>query len=196
MKKNLAVLALAALLLMTASAADFDYTYAELARSRAHSDIFFGGYGSGTGYRLDGSFGFAGAQKTLAGLGAHLSVSGQLDYLVHADYGEAATMTPNAPFVSGSSFNDHGHNFGVGLRLRPLPRLELDANVDHDDLGFGAVRGRLGNPYDFVAAQAGNKTVLSGAVRYRVGTLGVGVECRYGDFQGWRDWPFSLRVNF
>lgn len=225
MKGILAALALAALLPAAASASDIDYTYADLARSRPHSDIYFGGYDSTSGYRLDGSFGFAGnwfveasrqrdqfdfngtivapqegpslrAEKTLLGAGFHAALSECVDFVVHADYGQATTSTPNRPFLFGTSFDDHGYNFGLGLRYQPLAGLELDAGVDHDDLGFGTVSGRLINPFYRVAAQAGEETVLSAAVRYRFGMLGVGIEYRHSDFDGWRDWLFSLRANF
>jgi hypothetical protein len=60
MKTSLAALALAALLPMTASAADFSYDYAEAAYSKTDTDITDGpvAFPGGQGLLLDGSYGF------------------------------------------------------------------------------------------------------------------------------------------
>jgi hypothetical protein len=60
-KKSLAALALAAVLPMTTSAADFDYTYADAAFSKASGEIEdgFQPFTGGQGYLLDGSFGLS-----------------------------------------------------------------------------------------------------------------------------------------
>lgn len=221
MKGIHATLLAAVLLPMAASAADFDYSYADLAYSRAHSSSVFGWYDTGIGYRLDGSFGFAQhwfveaayqhdsfdfdgpvlfssnprlepERKTL-GAGFHTALADRLDIVGHADYVDATTKFDLAPY--SDDLNDHGYLVGVGLRFQATPALELDAGLDYDDVAYGQ-EPTCGELYCANVRQDGKENVLSAAARYRFGMFGLGLEYRHSDFQEWRDWLLSLRVNF
>lgn len=228
MKKSLAALALAALLPVTASAADLNYTYLGVAYIRASNDLTDS---VGNGFRLDGSwdagtsgfsleggyqherFGGVGFPIPIVltpesyhiGGGYHFSLAKSVDLVTHADYLSAKTTTE----IDGFTFygpvefsqSDHGYRIGAGIRAQLADYLELDAGLDHDDVGFRRDGLSLGCGVLFgcVVAwrQDGPENLISGAVRLRVyGPLVLGLEYSHSSVHNGNDWSVSARWAF
>ncbi|HEY3646279.1 MAG TPA: outer membrane beta-barrel protein [Gammaproteobacteria bacterium] len=123
MKKTLAALALAALLPATASAADFDYNYAEAAYSKADSDFTDGGlpYSGGQGFMVDGSYGF-GEHWFAEALYRHNSFH---QYLI-------SKATPTTPSTSTSlTATPESLRLGGGFHTPIAGSVDLIAHLDY-----------------------------------------------------------------
>ena len=211
---------------LPAAAADFDYSYLDLAYSKLSNDFVTSG---GNGYQLDGSWGLGSSgfaleaaykhnqfgnrsfpgttfklQDVRFGAAYHASLSSNLDFVTHADYVSAKTTLDDALVtVHGSPYvidqSDSGYLVGVGLRVRVLDALELDAFVDHDDTGFNQHRlGNCGFGCGLVEERQDDpETVLSLAARYRfAGAFDVGFEYRHSSLLNGSERLASVRWNF
>lgn len=136
------------------------------------------------------------------GGGFHTAISDHADFVAHLDLGRANTDEELPGLTAGNLPHsvDHGYVAGVALRVRPTDSLELDLGLDHDTLGFGTQLvsqctsfGCYVQPQEH---QDGSENVVSTALRYRFGMMGVGLEYRSSNFQAWRETLVSLRFNF
>jgi len=166
MKKHLAALALAALLPVTASAADLDYSYADVAFSRVYSN--FGGVNfvppiaGGQGYLLDGSFGidahwfvegsyqqnrfhdgvnpvyvFVLTPKSLRlGGGFHWAISDHADFVTHLDLGKARTIG-DVTNAPFASQHENDHGYVAGVGLRVRAMDALELDLGLDHDNLG-----------------------------------------------------------
>ena len=209
---------------LPAAAANFDYSYLDLAYSGTHDDI---STANANGYGVDGSWALGASGFTLEtsyehrsfgslhiypgatltpeswnlGAGYHFALGNSLDFIAHADYSSAKTGFSVGSFRDSQKNN--GYVFGVGVREELSDDFDLDEWLEHDDTGFNQF-----GPYTTSCGtgtcvlllnwqQNGSENVVSAAARYLVtGALGVGLEYRHSSLEGANEWLLSARWNF
>ncbi|HEY3646278.1 MAG TPA: outer membrane beta-barrel protein [Gammaproteobacteria bacterium] len=225
--KNLIALCLLATVSAGAGATDLDYSYLDLSYIRASND--FSG-STGNGYQLDGSWSLGSSgfyleggyqherfgsglplpltltpENYRLGGGYHLALSKSVDFMAHADYVSAKTtaeldgLLALGPIITSQS--DHGYRIGAGIRAQLAESFELDAGLDHDNVGFRETGRGPGCGFLFVCVvrwrQDGPENVLSGALRFRIqGPLVLGLEYRHSSLNNGNDWTLSARWDF
>lgn len=168
-----------AVLLITSTAAatadGFDYNHLQLDYGNVEFDDVSV---DGDGFGISGSFAinpewhvFGGYQnieldfgidaRTLgAGVGYNTELSSNFDVIARASYQYVEFDAPQ-----GSSVDDNGLGFGVGLRYAASRELELTAGIDYVDL-----------------SDSGNDTSISGGALYNFdNAFSVGLAASFGD---------------
>ena len=220
-------LGLTALLLLaggSASAADLDYSFLDLGYSRQIHDKLE----RGSGYELAGSYGLAdnffvtaaykhniftddtlsasasfdySNHSYLLGGGYHYGLSASTDLVARVMYGRAYSETQLGSFSLTDSHS--GYDLGIGLRGSPATSLELEAFVDHDDLGYDH---RISTPCTGTFTRCvlvitnetdGIENVISTDARYRFTTeFSLGAGYRHSSLQSANEWLLYGRWSY
>ncbi|MGH8378216.1 MAG: outer membrane beta-barrel protein [Gammaproteobacteria bacterium] len=191
---------------LASNAAAPNYNYLDLSYSKTTTD----GFAGGKGYQLDGSYGFtdiwyvAGSyghnsfnggfltggfftsDQTLT-IGLHLPLTDSLDFVGRVGYAEdhwkqgpSTNLFPG--FVVATSDTQDGYNVGFGIRAMLLDQLELNAFIDHDNVGL------LSHDHN------GSETVVSVGALYTITSdFGVGASYAHGSRNSTNNWMLTGR---
>lgn len=210
MRKFLVLTALLATALPLLGYADPpNYTYAEAGYDRGKTS----GFSGGSGVVLDGSYAWASnwfvsgtyyrnnfnggvltggffTRDEVIMLGGHLALTDSMDLVGRLGYandkwkqGPSTNLFPG--FVVSTSDMRDGYNFGVGIRAMATDTWELDAFLDHDNVGLLS--------HDHVSTE----TVGSVAARYLYNDrLSFGLSYARGSSKSASNWMLTARWYF
>lgn len=222
MKSALGLATLLFLACGSACAADLDYSFLDLAYSKQSHDQLSGG----SGYQLIGSYAlgdrffldamykhngfdpeftsplsphFSNHSDWLGG-GYHQGLSASSDLVARIMYGRGYSET-EFDSISIYRASKSGYDVGIGVRGRPTGSLELEAFLDHDDLGifYGEVSTC---PYFYCLPVTedvpdGSENSASVEARYYfIPAFSLGAEYRHSSLQSAKEWLVSGRWSF